>query len=317
MELFGLLHLSPGQTSAMNATVSSFEDQALLYWRNAKLLARSLEAQGLRFSLLTNHREQLKQIAGDLEDVHVIEVPFTTDVPGGLPFYSAHFKVDAYRFLGRCDADYIVFCDLDAVCINPPPLAVARAIANRVPLVYDVSDQLRPAIGAAGLIEDVDVVAGRRTEGRWLGGEFVAGPPDFFADLTRSIEAVLPAYFANTQRLNSLNDETYLSAAVALMRGDGYMIGDAGPLAAVGRFWSVQTKHIQHDLGYFREHFLLHLPADKNYLASIEGSSRPGFDTGRFWADYEHRLGQMRTRRPRTVRSVLRAIARRCRESFR
>jgi hypothetical protein len=213
--------------------------------------------------------------------------------------------------------DYLVFCDLDAVCINTPPPAFARAVANRIPLVYDVSDQLRPAVGPDGLIHDVDVVAGRSTEGRWLGGEFVAGTPEFFAALTLRIETVLPAYFANTGRLNNLNDETYLSAAVALMRAEGHVIGDAGPLAAVGRFWSVQVKHVQHDLAYFRNHFLLHLPADKDYLAEVEVSNGSGFEAQQFWSDYEQHAAERTARKRRTVRSVLRGIQRRDRERLR
>lgn len=311
MEVFGLLHLAPSETSAMNASTSSFDDQIRMYWRNASLLARSLRVQGIGFTLLTNSAAGLAAIVGEPTSFAVVGIDCSTDVPRGLPFYSAHFKVDAYRHLGSLQSDYIVFSDLDAVCMNPPPPSVARAFSGSAPLVYEVSDQLRPAVGADGLIHDVDTVAGRRTEGRWLGGEFVAGPPRFFADLTRSIEAVLPAYFANTATLHNLNDESYLSAAVASMRQDGYVIGDAGPIAAVGRFWSVEVKHVQHHLDYFRDHFLLHLPVDKQYLATIDAADAGTFDPQRFWDAYQQHVQQrMAGPGPRTVRSVMRGIAR-------
>jgi hypothetical protein len=80
----------------------------------------------------------------------------------------------------------------------------------------------------------------------------------------------------------------------------------------------VQVKHVQHHLDYFRDHFLLHLPADKQYLATLDAADADGFDPQRFWDDYQQYVElRMAGPGPRTARSVMRGIARRVRAAAR
>ena len=310
LRLYGLLHLAESESTATNVRVHSFDDQIRVYALNALGLARSLQAQGVDFTLLTNDRARVQSgLVGDPDELVVEEIPFAVEIPSGIGFYSTHFKFDVYSHLARLTHGYVGYCDLDALCLREVPPALAQMIRSRTPVCYDITDQMAPACGADALAADLALLTGGRSTGRWTGGEFIAGPPTFFASLVRAADEVWPVYREVYPSLRHVSDETVVSPAIEILRSEGVAIADAGALHIVGRFWNLPVRHRQPPLSEFENDFLLHLPADKRYLASLaESGASAGPD---LFTHYRRHCGRWASRRRRIlmrVRSHLRRL---------
>lgn len=302
ISVYGLLHLIDGEYSTVNVKTRGFRDQVAVYLNNARTLARSLHIQGIPFVLLTNRTNLIRAAAnGDEIGFTVQEIHFTTQVPSGTMFYSAHFKIDAFRYLASVNEPYVALCDLDMVCVNQIPVSLQNVIQARTPLCYDISDQVIPRYGAATLIRDIGRVRGEPSIGQWYGGEFIAGPPEFFAALAHQIERVYPAYLEHISSFHHTGDELPVTAALETMRSSGTYVADAGTLGLVGRYWSSGTLHPQRAFKHYESCFLLHLPADKNFLSAF--SKRPDASPKVFVSAYRLRLWR---RMPRRILSQLR-----------
>ena len=270
LQLFGLLHLKENQLSAVNIRTKNFADQVQIYIRNAINLSNTLESQGVSFKLLTNKKYILDDyLRFEKNSLQVEEIPFITEVPNGARFYSAHFKLDAFRYLSKQANEYVGLCDIDMVCANGYPACLDNIVKAKLPLYYDISDQVIPAYGHEVIIDDLKIIHGIESEGRWCGGEFISGTPAFFSMLVDEIESIYPNYIANISNLHHVGDEAFTTAALELLRRKGVCIGDAGTLGIVGRFWNTHTLHCQKPFESFKKCFLLHLPADKRFLAEV------------------------------------------------
>src|SRR5690606_31917181 len=126
--------------------------------------------------------------------LNIAEIPFVTEVPTGVRFFSAHFKLDAYRYFATLNKEYVALIDSDVICINDVPPGLTRAVKSQTPLWYDITDQVVPAYTHAAILRDLDTILGSDSEGRWAGGELVAGPPAFFARLMHEVDAVYSNY---------------------------------------------------------------------------------------------------------------------------
>ena len=296
IHFFGLLHLSPTETSAMNVAVKDFEDQVHTYIGNAICLASSLKSKGLEFTLLTNDIQLLKSINA-CESLDVKEINFSTKIPSGIKFYSAHFKVDVFRYLSTLESPYVALCDLDMVCLSPMPVSLIGAINNKIPLIYEISDQVIPAHGHSSIIADMQAVTGVMSEGRWIGGEFIAGPPSFFQILTDEIDDLIPSYLDRIAKMHHVGDEAYTSCAIERMRQKGISVSEAGLVGIVGRYWNADVRHYQRPWDYFKTCFLVHLPADKIFLAQAGVNSFSDRYSGNFIETYERHLKGEKTKR--------------------
>lgn len=308
LRLYGLLHLAESETTAANVTLRGFDDQVRVYALNALGLSRSLRAQGVDFTLLTNDSARVMSGLGEgAGEMVVEEIPFRVEIPSGITFYSAHFKLDVYSHLARLPHGYVGYCDLDVVCLRAVPPALVELMRAGTPACYDITDQVVPAHGADRVSADLALLTGGRTSGRWTGGEFIAGPPSFFARLVRTAEEVWPVYREVYPSLHHVSDEALVSPAIEIMRTEGVDIADAGALDIVGRYWNLPVRHPQPPLSTFANDFLLHLPADKRYLASLaEGGASCGADP---FTDYRRHCQGWESRRRRLlmrVRSLLR-----------
>lgn len=289
VRFFGLLHLAPTEVSAINVTTKTFSEQVIIYVNNAKLLAKSLEAVGIEFSLLTNDREAIKKVCGDFRGLQIEEITFETRVPSGIKFYSAHFKLDAFKYISNMGLQYAALCDLDMVCVQRTiPLALRKAIENQVPLVYEISDQVIPAYGHDVIIRDMELITNEWSDGRWIGGEFVAGPPSFFSLLANEIDGLWGSYLKHLNVTHHVGDEAYLSCAIQKLRRKRYVVQDAGLVGVVGRYWNASVRHQQKPFEYYKKNcFLLHLPADKKFLADYGKLALSAWDVREFIARYE------------------------------
>ncbi len=288
MMIYGILHLDAEETSAHNVKVADFQDQVEIYLKNAALLSESLRLYGMDYTLLTNMKKEICSISEILNrDIDVIEIPFATEVPSGLKFFSAHFKIDALKYIASTSDEYSLLCDLDVVCVNEMPNALKNIVKKNLPLFYDISDQVIPAYGHSAIISDISRISGTSAQGRWAGGEFIAGPPEFFAELHSTIQDIWPKYLSESKSLHHIGDEAVLSAAIQIMLDKGVQISDAGTLGIIGRFWSGNIKHYQRSIMHYKDNFLLHLPADKRFLANFMTK-----DIGDFFKVYKIYLGK-------------------------
>lgn len=135
------------------------------------------------------------------------------------------------------------------------------------------------------MISDLERVAGRKLRNpRWFGGEFLSGTTAAFRRLNPYIQACWPHYLEHIGRLCHTGDEIVLSAALNLANEDGLQLLDfGGPRRGIIRWWTARTPFPQCSFDVAREHAVLHLPSDKEFLAAY---ARP-FSPAQFLRDYE------------------------------
>lgn len=279
-KFFGLLHLEEDENSAINVATSSFFEQIEVYVNNAVTLSTSLQKCGIGFELLTNRKDLVEKTLPAGHSLFITEIPFRTSVPRGIKFYSAHFKTDAMRYLSEAPDEYVVLSDLDVICVNEYPDAFRNIVEAGIPLCYDISAQEIPSYGHDSILYDLRFVHGLDGEGRWLGGEFIGGRPEFFATLVETIDAIYPNYVSNLPRMRHVGDEALISAGIELLRRDGTYVADAGTIGIVARYWNRDSRHPQPPIQHYISHFfLLHLPADKKFLSYLASrASSPSAD---------------------------------------
>ena len=299
LSLYGLLHLADDEKGSPNDTPADFQDQVRMYAYSALGLSRSLEAHRIAFTLLTNTKATIDHALGpDKTALHVEEIDFRSEIPSGIRFYSSHCKLDVYRFFASRANEYSVLCDLDMICINDFPQCFFNNVSDRVPMCYDISDQVIPAWGRDSIIYELECMLENPSEGRWTGGGFIGGPPEFFSLLGDEIASVFPKYVDNLDAFWHVGDEAPMSAALEKMRKSGRYIADAGTLGIVGVFWNCDVLHPQRPFEYFKQCSLLHLPADKRYLSDM--ARRGIWERSHFLEDYESRRNPSLVQRSRT-----------------
>jgi hypothetical protein len=269
ISFYGFLHLQSGEFSAVNASVRSLEHKTRTYVNNAILLSRSLRANGFQFELLVNDAPLIQRIVPNVEQhLTLRQIDFVTPVPSGVRFYSGHFKIDAFRYLSTLNKDsYAALIDLDMVCVNPAPPELFAAAANKTPLIYDITDQVVPSAGEAMLKDQLEEILDRSVDLWWSGGEFVAGSPEFFADLSETCDQLFQRYLDVSVGRYRVGNEPYQNAALHHMSERQWELTDAGAAGIVTRYWNMPVKHRQPPFKKVRNAFLMHLPVDKHVLA--------------------------------------------------
>ena len=294
----GLLYVSDGGRTSPNLRADGQATALQAYLANAVTLDNSLKAAGCRFTLLTNARSRLEALNARFfaSDIAIREIPFAAQIPGDIPFFAAHHKLDVYRwFAAGGGGDYALLVDLDAVALRPPSGQFTACIRAGMPMLYDISDQVLPLHGEQRIMSDLTRLAGGALAvGRWYGGEFIGGPPRFFARLVGEIDRLWDRYCGDYGSFYHQGDETPTSAALCKMISEGCVAADVGPIGGVGRYWSWLPLQPQKPFWWFEECFLLHLPNDKHFLAAASGE-RP-FRAERFLRRYRRHLAVTRPR---------------------
>ena len=309
IKIFGLLHLAENEKSMMNDPAKGFQEQVSVYVNNAIVLSKSLKAHSVSFGLLTNNKLLIEEHVSKLGEgysLEIIEIPFTTKVPSGIRFFSAHYKIDVFRYIASLKGSYYAFCDLDMVCINDFPPCLSNIIEARVPLCYDISDQVIPAYGHDVIIKDLSKIGKMKSEGRWYGGEFISGTPLFFSKLVVEIDNVYQNYVSNIASLHHVGDEALSSVALEKLKRQGVYIADAGNIFVVGRYWSVRVLHTQNPFSYFKNCFLLHLPADKKFISNF--ANLKSGNVVNFLSVYEKNVNAFSSKLKKLARLIVRFI---------
>ena len=285
IQFYSLLYVQEGsETLAQNFGANSSKPPKIkdleLYTKSCSNLAKSLKAQGFNYTVLTNNCELLQKIQPDLQ---LKEIEFSLNVPKGISFYGAHFKIDVYKYFALQKDDYSLLIDIDEICINPVPANFLQAVKNNIPMFYDVTDQMYPDAGRERLVNDLQLFCPEADLGLWAGGEFIGGDWQFFDSLYQEICKISARYFEVQKELFHKSDESLTNAALQTLLKRGQPMINAGCFGAVIRYWSCGTKHCQKLFPAVKDCFLLHLPADKYFLAAT------AFD-GNFLQKYEKYL---------------------------
>lgn len=299
--VFGILHF--GDDSAVHANLKSVGDEASeVYLRCAVLCGRSIAEHGGRYTLITNDAARARRQLGTLgvADLEVVEHRFEWDFPEFLTFPSAHRGLEVIASIGRGDyGSAAVLLDIDTVQLRPfdmPPLPAHGLTC------YDVSHHRAMDARARS---DVETIAGRSLrEVRWWGGEFFAGSAASFARLTRVIVDCWPRYLEVARERGYSGEELILSPALSLLAEEGFPLAEAGRPGGIARWWTARTEFRQPRLSELADRSILHLPADKPFLAAASG--RP-FDAPAFIKAYRrHARAKLAWRRAANAIDALR-----------
>jgi hypothetical protein len=270
---YGLLHLSENESNGGNLNAENFSIHKNFYLKNAITLAASLKSRGIKFVLLTNRIDELQSDIVQLgmhELVEIESIPFCQNIPSGIEYYSAHFKLDVFNYFANKDEQsYLALLDLDMIAVSEVPQCFCNVVEAGIPMHYDISDQEIPRYGEDLILKSIEQLLGESSEGRWSGGEFISGTPSFFQRLAAEVHGICLKYVENPEKFHHQGDEMITSVALEKLRRQGIYIADAGTMGIVGRFFSVPTPHPQKSFDYFRNCFLLHLPVDKQFLANV------------------------------------------------
>ena len=251
-----------------------------LYVGCASLAACSARKVGLELTILTNKREQLLEVArqAGVPEFSVQEISFELNIPKGIRYFQAHYKISALKSFSTgefgthptlVDSDIFIHHDF-----------LHKVIDHQL-VAYDVSHK-----AAAHLIHDVSIMMPLMPKHRqwWAGGEFISGTPAAFGELSRTIDALLPRYIEKIASFIHVSDETPVSAALNQLSSQGFAIAEAGQqLGIIGRWHSSRTVIPQETLTDLWSRDVLHVPADKKFLASLAPVCP---DANQFFATY-------------------------------
>lgn len=263
MHIVSLLYIDESAARPVNLAKNSAAPLDI-YLGCAVTLARSAAVVGYAFSLVTNRMGvvQKRLAALGLPCVNIVEQEFKTTVPLGTRFYHAHFKIDVIREMGTGRyGESPALVDLDAILNGNLPRTADESL-----LVYNITGQMELDV----IKRDLALLIGSEVRNpRWFGGEFIAGPPESLAVLSEAIESIVPKYLQYLDQLDHIGDEAVVSAALNVIAERGVPLRDLGQEGIVVRWWSIPSRHRQPAFGAVSSAALLHLPADKIFLASL------------------------------------------------
>jgi hypothetical protein len=245
-------------------------------------LSHSFSKRGYSLTVLTNRPDEIVKYNYAIK---VEKIEFNLSVPDDIRFYSAHFKIDAFKYLSTRVDEYSILLDNDIICINDIPENFENIIFDGIPVYYDITDQVYPAYGRTRIIRDKSLIMGLESIGNWAGGEFIGGNQFFWDELYTLCMIFWENYQKHYRSLHHQGDEMLVSCAIEqFIRTKNCMV-NIGTIGGISRFWSVKTLHIGKPVEALFDNFLLHLPADKIFLSNYRYA-----DTDKFINDYKKYL---------------------------
>jgi hypothetical protein len=251
------------------------------YFRQIELLANTLRAVfDADLLVFTNDPARVSAWFREKKTpLQVMELTPSIAVPAGIRFFSAHYKLDALMAglgLLQTETDRFILLDTDVIANYPFSDEQAHLLSRADLVVYDISDQVFPAYGAATVIGDIERVSGDSfVDPKWFGGEFIAASQRGLSRLIRKTQELLPDYFANINTLHHIGDEMFITAGLnALLKDpEGLRIVSQTPYRVISRHWS---RHTDRPLHYHMEHSFIHCPGSKPVLEflSLVGTPR-------------------------------------------
>lgn len=265
----GLLYIDLIENDSINFKSKNATEKIKLYINNAIVLSKSLERYGYNYKLYTNNIDFINENCDvDLYKIDVEIIQFTTKIPRGTRFYSAHKKIDVLNHLSKLSG-YHCLLDLDILCLKDPTDDIIKMIANKENLAYDITTHM-PDSKISNLNDDLNYLSGIRLDEskfKWYGGEFICGNTEFFKKLMEEIEFILPKYKSRVDKITHVGDESITNAAIRCLLSKGEKITNANDYSYIHRYWStVKTEHKQESVIKALNSCFIHLPADKGYI---------------------------------------------------
>lgn len=261
---------SLSKTGVGKASILSYEDRIKVFLGCAALLDKSLKINNVGYlEILTNNKDFLVSLQRKFGySTIVTEIPFTLDVPKGIKFYSAHYKIDVFKYLGTLDNQMSFLLDNDVVCTSNLPQIISNIENSQYDdrhfpaLIYSM-----PRYFGERMIHDKKLVDEKQIHGLWAGGEFIAGLSTFFQCLYNEVMDVKDSYWSCYKRLFHQGDEMLTSIALEnIFYKCKFPLLDAGTLGLVKRYWSILDKN-----PFYKENvWFVHLPYDKGMLSTID-----------------------------------------------
>jgi len=269
IKFYTLLYIdSENQSLSHNGLVDNFHKQIETFVKCCVTLNKSLLFfANSEMTVITNNKPYIKNISTDLK---CLEIDFNFKIPKDIGFFSAHHKIDVFKYLSQLDpSQYSVLIDCDILCVNKIPQNLVNCINKNIPVYYDITDQVYPRYGRNIITRDKEVLmSGEASNGLWAGGEFMGGDNIFFGLLSDQIDLIKKDYLDNYKSLHHQGDEILVSVAIEKIMNQMY-ICNAGSFGGIRRYWSDQIWRSQYNLNCYKDDFLLHLPADKKFIAEL------------------------------------------------
>ena len=259
---------SESHSLSINGISGKFEQQMSIFIRCCENLNKSLiYFTNIELIVLTNNKAYIENISKEL---NCLEIVFDLEVPKDIKFFAAHYKIDVFNFFANLSGqEYSILLDCDVLCVNKLPINLINCIKNNIPVYYDITEQVYPAYRRETIIGDKEVLMPNKLSiGLWAGGEFIGGDKSFFKLLYDEIGLIKEKYIDNYKSLHHQGDEALVSSAIEKIM-QTKQICNVGLFGGIGRYWSVQTLHVQNPWKSYVNNFLLHLPADKKFIATM------------------------------------------------
>jgi len=268
LKFLALLHLTDKRAAGVNLAPGG-GSPLQIYVACAITCARSYYAQGYPLTLVTNHANLINQTIesfglSDDPPLEVEQFEFSLDVPEGVRFRGAHFQIELFKAAGLgAYGDLVGIVDPDTVAIDR--VEVPANLKDRV-FALDQTRELVSDIGHARIRDDIQYLSGiRLKEPIWYGAEFKAGTPAAFARFYDEVMQIWPRYLSGPRDYGHHGAETPLTAALAREKTRPV---DAGASGTIVRWWSARTTFEQMRLSEAARYSILHLPADKEFMAA-------------------------------------------------
>lgn len=277
VKFYGLLYVSMKAQDGAYLQRLDPRKRVELYLRMAVRLGRGLYSRfGLPLNLVTNDAETLTALLAGIEGgrhadcVRLVQIDFSSlSLPQGARYFAATHKVMLFDYFAK-QSEYSALLDIDMICLPGAEQPLGDFVRDKCALVYDISDQVFPAHGYDRILADMRKFGPVDRRIRWYGGEFIAGSPDFFRELSQLAMQALPIYGDVFQSLHHQGDEMITSYCLNYMRQNSSpnMPLDVGGGDIVRRHHGKATLHDERRFGRIANLSFLHLPTVKSLLSS-------------------------------------------------
>lgn len=242
------------------------------YIKCGALMCASARNSGVRTILVTNDRPRVTAVLRGIgaTEVEVAEMQFHNPLPKGVPHRAAHNKLALIAELstGR-HGEYVGVVDLDVVFLNAIRLSGPLAIDTIYN--YDITRQMS-AESEGRALRELSLFNDRiREEMHWFGGEILFAHHTVLAVLSQELASIVPKYIDSLGKLYHVGDEFAVSAATNALMARGARVHDLGSDRSVTRWWTLRRPFPQPRLADIVLSSILHLPGDKEFLASQAG----------------------------------------------
>lgn len=264
LHFFTLLYIAEHKESKhLSGRNISGEEKILIYLKNCHILHSSLKINKQKgLTVLTNNKNYIESLREKYHLCFEIEqIEFNLSVPQDIGFYSAHFKIDTYKYFSTLTDTYSILLDNDMVCTKPLPSYITELIEKDIAIHYSF-----PTTKVEN--HNINTMKNLKSEiitGEWSGGEFIGGTSKFFNELYINILSFIDKYFENRNKMFHQGDEMLTSIAIEYMKLQKWNIVDSGNIGLSYRYYSITERC---NIETYNSCFY-HLICDKLFLASL------------------------------------------------